>query len=285
MPGRERAAFFLVIAGAFALAGCQRTQTADPPVAQTAASRGTPPAASTTANPLEEHSVTSRYRIDIGYPPLEHDEAPLAAMLRRIAGAAKRDFLRSLPDPKLFPEFADRQLQLRMEFTLAARTGAFASVREKGFQDTGGAHPARIDAAIVYDAHARRTVTLDDLFADQESARKALADFARTEIMKTLLAQAPKPGAGSQQAIAEWKDNAKQMIEQGTQPTSQNFANFIVRTTGNPLDPSPGLTLIFPPYQVAAYVYGTQTVFVPTEVFARYLKPQYRNAFGIPIVN
>lgn len=285
MPCRQHAALFLMLAGTLAMAGCQHSQTADPLVAQTAVSRGTPSAASTGANPLEEHVATSRYRIDIGYPVLNADEAPFAAMLRRIAGAAKQDFLRALPDPKLFPEFADRQMQLRIEFRLAARTSDFVSVRETGFQDTGGAHPAPIDAAIVYDAHARRTLPLDDLFAQPDAARKALADFARAAITRKLMAQAPKPGQGPQQAIAEWKDSAKRMIEQGTQPTSQNFANFIVRTTGNPLDPSPGLTLIFPPYQVAAYAHGTQTVFVPTEVFARYLKPQYRNAFGIPIVN
>lgn len=286
MPCRARAAFFLAIAGALAMAGCRRTQTADPSVSQAAASRNTPaPAVSTTANPREDHVATSRYRIDIGYPDLNPDEAPLAAMLRRIAGAAKRDFLRSLPDPKLFPEFAGRQLQLRMDFKLAARTGAFTSVRESGFQDTGGAHPAPIDAAIVYDAHARSTVTLDDLFAQPDSARKALADFARAAITEEMMAQAPKPDEGSPQTIAEWKTSAMKMIAEGTRPTSQNFANYVVRAGTQPNDPSPGLTLIFPPYQVAAYVYGTQTVFVPTEVFARYLNPRYRNAFGIPIVN
>jgi len=158
-------------------------------------------------------------------------------------------------------------------------------VRESGLQDSGGAHPAPIDAAIVYDAHARRTLPLDDLFAQPDSARKALADFARAAITEKMMAQAPTPGEGSPQAIAEWKADAKRMIDEGTQPTSQNFANYVVRAGAQPNDPSPGLTLIFPPYQVAAYVYGTQTVFVPTEVFARYLKPRYRNAFGIPIVN
>lgn len=249
------------------------------------ASSAASPSTAAAANPLEEHLATSRYKVDISYPALHADEAPLAAMLRRIAGAAKRDFLRSLPDPGTFPEFADRQLQLRMDFKLAGRTGEFTSVGETGFQDTGGAHPAPIDAAIVYDIHAHRTITLDDLFTNPDAARKALAGYARTDLTKKIMAQAPKPGEGSPEALKEWKANAKQMIDHGTQPTPQNFANFIVRATDNPLDPSPGLQLIFPPYQVAAYVYGTQTVFAPTEVFAQLLKPQYRNAFGIPIVN
>lgn len=278
MFAQRRTKVSLLVIAAMSLAACHggpndSATTAFAPSASTAA-------ASTTANPLEEHVATSRYKIDISYPRLNTDEAPLAAMLRRIAGAAKQDFLRALPDPKTFPEFADRQMQLRMDFKLAARTSAFTSVRESGFQDTGGAHPAPIDAAIVYDTHARRTIPLDDLFAQPDAACKALAEFARAAITEKMMAQAPRAGEGSPQAIAEWKANAKQMVEQGTQPTSQDLANYIVRAGAQPDDPSPGLTLIFPPYQVAAYVYGTQTVEVPARVFAADLKTQYRSAFA-----
>jgi len=235
--------------------------------------------------PPPEHIRTPRYRIDVIYPRLPAREAGLAKALKQIAEASKHNFLRALPDPATFPEFAGRTLQLRMDFKLAARTSTFTSVRETGFQDSGGAHPTPIDAAIVYDIRAHRTITLDDLFTNPDAARRALADYARAELTKEIMAQAPKPSEGSPEAVKEWKVNAKQMIDEGTRPTPQNFANFIVRATDNPLDPSPGLQLIFPPYQVAAYVYGTQTVFAPTAVFAQLLKPQYRNAFGIPIVN
>src|SRR5690348_6554025 len=281
---QRRFGFCLLVFAAGLLAACRGAPN-DNAAGSSAASASTAAAASTPANPLEEHVATARYKIDISYPALKPDEAPLAAMLHRIANAAKQEFLRALPDPRTFPEFADRQLQLRMDFKLAAQTSEFISVREAGFQDTGGAHPAPIDAAIVYDIHAHRTITLDDLFSNPDAARKALADYARADLTKKIMAQAPKPGEGSPEAVKEWKVNAKQMIDEGTQPTSQNFANFIVRATDNPCDPSPGLMLIFPPYQVAAYVYGTQTVFAPTVVFAPLLKPQYQNAFGIPIVN
>lgn len=282
MFAQRRMLSCLPIVAAALLAACQGGSNGGATAGSSPAP--SPPAAGrTTANPLEEHAATPRYRIDISYPALNAAEAPLAAMLHRIGGAAKRDFLRALPDPKIFPEFADRQLQLRIDFKVAARTGAFTSVRETGFQDTGGAHPAPIDAAIVYDIDAHRTITLDDLFAHPDAARKAIADFARADLMKKIMAQTPAPGEGSPQAIAEWKANAKQMIDEGTGPTSQNFANFVIRAGSNTRATSPGLTLIFPPYQVAAYVYGTQTVDVPVEVFGQYLTPQYRTAFGAPI--
>ena len=284
MFAQRRMRSCLLVIAAILLAGCNGA----PNGGATFASASNPSAsstASTQANPLQEHVATARYRIDITYPALNADEAPLAAMLRRIAGAAKSDFLQSLPDPKTFPEFADRQLQLRIDFKLAARTSAFTSVRETGLQDTGGAHPAPIDAAIVYGAEERRTLPLDDLFAKPDVARKAIADFARAAIATKIMALAPKPGEGSPEAIKEWNANARQMIDAGTQPTAQNFANYIVRAGATPAAPSPGLTLLFPPYQVAAYVYGAQTVAVPASVFVAYLKVQYRSAFGISGVN
>ena len=278
MACHRRMAFVLTAAAALALAGCQGAPNAGPASAQIAES-GNVPAPGGDAR--GEHVATPRYRVDIRYPALGRGEAPLSAMLHRIAKAARQDFLRGLPDPKVFPEFADRQLQLQIDFKVDARSAHFISVRETGFQDTGGAHPAPIDAAIVYDTHARRTLPLDDLFAQPDAARAALADFARAELLKKMLAQAPGPNAGGPQAIADWKAHVKQMVAQGTEPTPQNFANFVVRAGPRPGDPSPGLTLIFPPYQVAAYVYGTQVAAVPARIFAAYLKPQYRSAFDV----
>ena len=270
------------------LAACQSEQTESAPNAPTAAATppssalaGVPGAAPLAASTDGEQADTKRYKIDIRYPVLGTGEAPLDSMLHKIAAAAKQDFMQSLPDPKRFPEFADRQMQLLIDFKITARTADFVSVRETGMQDSGGAHPIPIDSTIVYDVQARRTVTLDDLFSDADAARKVLADYARTELTNKIMAQAPKPGEGSPQAIKEWKTNAQKMIDDGTQPTQQNFANFIVRA-GNSGEPSPGLILIFPPYQVAPYVYGTQTVDVPTATFAQYLKPQYRGAFIAP---
>jgi hypothetical protein len=278
MRWRRLAALMLMVVVAPAFTGCQGSHTAGPSGPQAAGSQGAP---AITNGEDGEHVATARYRIDIIYPSLARDEVPLAAMLHRIGKAASREFLHALPDPKLFPEFADRQLQLRIDFKVAARTGAFTSVREVGFQDTGGAHPAPIDAAIVYDTQARRTLPLEDLFTRPEAARKALAEFARAALTEKMMAQAPRAGQGTPAAIKEWKANAKQMIAEGTKPEPQNFANYIVRTGARPADPSPGLSLIFPPYQVAAYVYGTQVVDVPARVFAAYLRPQYRSAFVI----
>lgn len=274
------------------LAGCGQSSTpeADRAAATTAttataattavpATATTVPAAAASAAPLPGDNVTTpRYKIAIHYPTLSAQEAVLAQALRDTSAAAKRDFMQALPDPKQFPEFADRQLQLQLDYTVAARTADFTSVRERGMSDTGGAHPIPVDGSFVYDAHAQRVIALDDLFTDPAAARQRLSTLARNALSEKLLAKAPDASEASPEARREWTDNMRQMIDDGTDPTAANFSNFVVRAGAG--DTAAGLTLIFSPYQVAPYVYGTQTVDVPAEVFAGLLKPQYRQAFA-----
>lgn len=227
-------------------------------------------AAGSTALP-GDHADTPRYKIAINYPPLGREADPLSAALHEHAAAAKRQFLRALPDAQQLPEFANRQFQLLIGYTISSRTAAFVSVRGRGMMDTGGAHPIPLDATFVFDALTQRLMALDDLFIDPQAARRMLAGFARRKLEQDLLAKAPGQDEATPKVRKEWQDNMREMIDAGTQPTEENFAEFQI-------DPD-GLLLVFPPYQVAPYVYGTQIVAVPLKVFAAALKPAYRDAF------
>lgn len=273
-----------------ALAACQQQPAPNPSAPTAAASAASasspviaaaaPGSASTAALP-GDHASTRHYKIAISLPNLPQGEQPLAEALRTTADSAKREFLKAIPDPAQMPEFADRQFEMRLDFKLVANTAAFSSVRETGMQDTGGAHPIPVEAAFVFDRKAGKIIALDDLFADPEVARRTLANFAHDALLKQLLADAPKPADGSSpDAIREWKTNTVQMLDEGTKPTSVNYSVFVVRAGGSEDAPSPGITLVFPPYQVAAYVYGTRTVDVPAGVFAKFLKPDYRDDFA-----
>jgi hypothetical protein len=277
-----------MLLGVLALAACQQQpENAASPNAASAASASAPvipppaPASASTADLPDDHATTRHYKIAIELPALPAGEKALADALRATADRAKRDFLDALPDPKQMPEFADRQFELQLRFKVAANTRAFTSVRETGMQDTGGAHPIPVEAAFVYDRRAGKLVALDDLFADPEAARKALANFAHDTLLRKFMANAPGPNEGSPDALREWKSGMTQMLDDGTRPTTVNYSVFVVRTGGTPDAASPGLKLIFPPYQVAPYVLGTQTVDVPASVFARFLKPVYRNDFAV----
>ncbi len=239
-----------------------------------------PAAAGSAAFLPDDHASTRNYRISIDLPALRADEAPLAKALRATADDAKREFLASIPDPIRLPEFADRQLTLSLDFEVVARTPRFTSVRETGSADTGGAHPIPVAATFVLDRKLGRLIALDDLFAAPDAARAVLAAFARTALEKKLMADAPKPGEGSPAAIREWKANMQSMLDDGTRPTAANYATFAIRAGADAAAPSPGLTLVFAPYQVAPYVYGTQTVEVPARVFDRLLQPAYSGDFA-----
>ncbi|MGH8117789.1 MAG: DUF3298 domain-containing protein [Rhodanobacteraceae bacterium] len=277
----------IVALAALALAACQQ-QAGAPQGSAPAVSSSAPvipapttaPAAASRAPLPADHATTRHYKIAIGLPRLPSNEQPLADALRTTADNAKRAFLQALPDPKDLPEFANRQFSLLIDFKVATTTPMFTSVRETGEEDTGGAHPIPVEAAFVFDRKSGKLITLDDLFANPDAARRTLANFAHDTLLKKFLANAPKPGGGSPEAIREWKANMVQMLDGGTRPTTVNYSVFVPQAGASRDAPSRGLTLIFPPYQVAPYVYGTQTVDAPASLFARYLKPEYRAAFA-----
>lgn len=279
----------IVAASALALAACGQP-SGNPPasVGHIAPDKGSNTAPVITAAPTNaataslpgNHASTAQYRIVINLPDLPATAKPLADALRATADDAKRQFLQALPDPGEDSASPRRQFELQLDFTVAAHTAVFTSVRETGDVDTGGAHPAPVEGTFVFDHRAGRVITLDDLFAQPDRARKALADFARATLAKRLAADAPKPGEASVAAGQEWKTNMQQMLDYGTKPTNVNFALFVVRAGASDAAASPGITLVFPPYQVAPYSAGTQTVEVPASLFATFLKPAYRGDFA-----
>lgn len=252
---------------ALALAGCSHTPapTTTPGYTQVESMHAAP----------ADHEATSRYQIDISYPLLPASAQPLATALQQTGASAKQAFLQGVPDADKYPQYADRQLQLKLDFKAVARSPRFISVREKGWADTGGAHPLPVDSAVVYDRQAGQLIELADLFSKPQQARQQLAQRARDVLQQRLLADAPDENA-SAQARAQWLSNMREMITQGTAPTADNYRNFIVLTTGNE---ATGLRLVFSPYQVAPYVYGSQTVDIPSSAFTQLLRAEYRGAF------
>lgn len=272
----------LVSAAALTLAGCGKSSSSGPTVSKApAAVASTEPVVAKAASGEgpDIHIDKPHYRIDITFPRLPASDAVLAKALRNAAASAREEFLKGVPDPKAFPEMADRQFQLKIDFSIAARMLAFVSVRERGMADTGGAHPLPIDASYVYAVKAGKLITLDDLFTDPDAARKQLSAIARKALEAKLLANVPGGARTPAKARAEWDENMRQMITQGTQPAAQNFAEFTVLAGAG--DKASGIELIFSPYQVAPYVYGSQSVEVPVETIGAWLKPTWRDDFDL----
>lgn len=69
-----------------------------------------------------------------------------------------------------------------------------------------------------------------------------------------------------------WDDFGKEWIKRGTQ-TWDSFGSCRFEKAG--------LTLMFPPYQVASYAQGSHVVEVPYEAVIEHIRPEFRSALGI----
>lgn len=216
------------------------------------------------------------YTYQITYPQLSTSMATLTAALHAFADKAKQDFVATGLNARA-P--AEPTHTLDLEFDIARNTSDFVSVLATGSEYIGGAHGLPIQVSFNWHRDDAKLVTLPELFSDPDAALRALSDESRRQLegrFETKLREEATPMSGQQTASDRTK--MKSWIEQGTEPQAQNFDVFLV----DGLDTQAiGLTLIFPPYQVASYADGIQQVEVPAKVFYALLKPEYRDAFAI----
>lgn len=109
---------------------------------------------------------------------------------------------------------------------------------------TGGAHPNHNTFTLTYDLKGGRELKLADLFKTGSNYLAKIADLA----LRDLKAR-KDPDSGENMGIAQ------DIFEDGAKPTTENYQNWNVTKKG--------LMITFPPYQVAAYAYGPQTVIIP----------------------
>jgi hypothetical protein len=150
------------------------------------------------------------------------------------------------------------------------------SVLARGSMDTGGAHPLPLLASFNLHVGDDKVIALADLFADANAALKAVSEEARRQLEGR--AEATLRETTPEQNRADELKRMREWIERGTEAKADNFAVFLV----DGIDAKAiGLTLLFPPYQVAPYADGAQQIEVPAKVFYELLKPEYRTAFII----
>ena len=251
-----------------ALAGCDRSPfvpaTAPPAIPNAKAQE---PAANVDAG------QGSGYAYHIRYPDLPADARALDDALHAYAAAAKKDFLDARAGD---PGANAAPYRLDLEFTIARRTSDFLGVSASGSSYTGGAHPQPLIASFNLHTSDGKVVSLADLFGDANAAYKVLSEETRRQLEGRAEAELrdsipAKDRADALKSMRDW-------IERGTEPKPENFSVFLV----DGIDAKAiGLTLIFPPYQVASYADGAQQIEVPAKVFYDLLKPEYRDAFII----
>jgi hypothetical protein len=212
-----------------------------------------------------ETGTGNLYTLEVDAPELNPAWAPLKAALDDYVARQKHVFLEGLEDPAARREARQMPWDLNLEIAVAAHTDRFVNVQVDGSSFTGGAHPLPIVDSFTYDAQAQRLIALDDLFTDPKAAEAAFAVEARRQLLTEL--DAPDNPLASD----------PELIREGTEPGKQHYRVFGLMTGDD--GKVHGLSFTFPPYQVAAYAAGTQTLNVPTTVFEALLKPEYRDAF------
>ncbi|QWT18799.1 DUF3298 and DUF4163 domain-containing protein [Bacillus sp. NP157] len=205
------------------------------------------------------------YTIELSLPDLPARAAPLRHAIDRYVDRQKRAFLESLDAPGASERAREIPWDLNLDIAVSARTDRFINVQVDGQSFTGGAHPAPIVDSFTFDTASDRVVNIRELFDDPAAAENAFAAEARRQLITQLDDQDEPLASDTRQ------------IEEGTEPGKDHYRVFSLLT--GPDDKVHGLTFIFPPYQVAAYVAGPQAIDVPSEAFSRYLKPEYRGAF------
>lgn len=120
------------------------------------------------------------------------------------------------------------------------------------YTDTLGAHGNTDFRTFTFDLKSGAELKLADLFVSGTPYLDKLSSISRAELPKII-----------------GKDLVTQsMLEDGTTPKDENFANFFLDGTS--------LVIQFSPYAVAPYSAGPQTLAIPTSELKDILKPEYQ---------
>lgn len=260
----------LVPAFAFALV-CAACGQAPPP--QVAA----PPSSPSIPRITDKVEAASADDVEVAarYPTMRAELAPLEAAMRAYTQQQQAELAARLKKLKPEAERAERPGKLDLDFTVATQTVDFVSAIAQGQADAGDAQPVSLRATFNQHLPSGKIVSLSDLFVDPDAALKIFSDEVRRRLDADFEARLRGQNLPEKDLAAKLKA-ARELIDKGTEPTAENFAAFLVDgVDGKAI----GITLIFPPGQVAADADGAQQVEVPVKLFVDAIKPEYRDAF------
>jgi len=213
----------------------------------------------TLTNPYTEHGAY--YDVTASYPTTASlaaaaDESAVTMMqgwIIETVGQFKSDTHAESPSPEDIAAMGfDQGRKVSLEITYRAFSSPHtASYAFTTYQDTGGAHGNTFFRTFTFDTKTGAKLALADLFAPGADYLTTFSSIARAKL----------PGILGDMANT-------QMIEGGTAPEARSFESWY-------LDGS-SLALLFPPYAVAPYAAGPQTVLISFSDLADVLRPEFR---------
>lgn len=160
-----------------------------------------------------------------------------------------------LPGEKIkeFPEDGDMFFNLKTEYIQVNPKMISVLITVQAM--SGGAHGYQNLYSYNYDVSQNRELTLQDFFPNDSDYLKKVSDYSRNDLTAQFTGKIKNENMDLDGDFKMTIENINSMLIPGTEPTVENFSVF---TT------TPGfLNIYFGEYQVAAYVYGIQTVKMP----------------------
>ena len=268
-----------------ALAACNRSPQ---PQAQLPAPASTqqpaPAAGSVDLSDISERDP--RYLIGISFPPELKRHPVLAAEVKRDAEALRAEFMRQVAANKDYQ--GPGPFELSLMYTMVAETPRIVAVAAEGTSFVGGAHGAPLLDRYVWVLPENRRLTAAELVPDP-AGWQAISAYVRDRLLAiqrqrfdedagTDAGDEGETGKPDGAVLKEQLKNATDMVEQGTEPKVENFADF--EPVLGPDGKIAALRFVFPPYQVGPYSDGTQTVDVPAAVLLPNVAPAERGLFA-----
>jgi len=160
--------------------------------------------------------------------------------------------LDTIPAGKPVPENPEQPFPFIASWESAQLNTQYLSLVIKIYYFSGGAHGSEEIQTFNHDISQKKKIGIEDFFYSSEEALKKISKISAEDIT-------------SQLQSTGWKedDTLKEMINQGTAPTFENFEAFN-------FDPQ-GLTIYFRKYQVAPGAAGSLTVRITKAVLERSL--------------
>lgn len=253
------------------LPGCDRGTNPATPDAQAPVDSVEAPAA---AVPLKDVVETRPdYIVGISFPQSAVKYPGLAQALKMYADSAQAALMQAVAG--LQGQKPTAPYDLSLSFTGLVDTPDVVAVAADGSSYTGGAHGNPLVARFVWLPNTQQMLTAQALFPAAD-AWQVIADASREQLATTLSQRLDADGLEGAER-AQQLQNGSRMIDDGTSPKAENFAQFEpVMDVGGRIR---ALRFVFPPYQVGAYVDGTRTVDIPARMLLPILAPQYKALF------
>ncbi|HAT1595458.1 TPA: RsiV family protein [Legionella pneumophila] len=192
---------------------------------------------------------TAGYLLDVKYPQGFQNNGVNQAVKEFIINQQK-SFMNELSEDADTPADAPGKTGLNITYAIPYQSASALSVRFNiSIYHRGAAHPS--NTVKVLNFIKSQPVQLSDLFVPGSDYLQPIANLAKKEITAK-------------------KISDENWIKEGTKPTQENYS--IWHFTKN------GIAIVFNTYQVAAYVYGEQTVDVPLSLISAMVKPEISKA-------